>query len=88
VEQIDAWWVDNRPTAPGLFADELAAAFGRLASFPHAGTEYPHSTVAGIRRLLLQRTRYHVYYLTDDTEGVVSVLAVWHASRGSGPPLV
>jgi transposase len=37
------------------------------------------------RRVLLPRARYHVYYVPRG--GVVLVLAVWHAKRGSGPPL-
>ncbi len=35
--------------------------------------------------MLLARSRYHVYYAPLDDE--VVVLAIWHASRGSGPPL-
>jgi hypothetical protein len=31
------------------------------------------------------RSRYHVYYAPLDDALVV--LAVWHASRGTGPPL-
>jgi hypothetical protein len=38
-----------------------------------------HATV------LLARSRYHVYYAPLDDALVV--LAVWHASGGSGPPL-
>jgi len=39
----------------------------------------------GIRRLILPRTRYHVYYRVAGQ--VLEILAVWHAVRGSGPGL-
>jgi hypothetical protein len=34
---IDRWWRRERPAAPNLFAEELAAAFELLASVPKAG---------------------------------------------------
>ncbi len=39
----------------------------------------------GVRRLLLRATRYHVYYRVRDE--TLEVLAVWHATRGTGPGL-
>jgi hypothetical protein len=35
----------------------------------------------------MPRTRYHVYYITDDPAARVWILAVWHAARGERPPL-
>jgi hypothetical protein len=37
--------------------------------------------------MLLLRTQYHVYYVVDGPQRVVTVLAVWHTARGSGPVL-
>jgi hypothetical protein len=39
----------------------------------------------GVRRLLLRATRYHVYYRVR--EETLEVLALWHATRGTGPGL-
>jgi plasmid stabilization system protein ParE len=50
-----------------------------------SANSYRQSPIVGIRRVLLPRTRYHVYYVAR--EDVVLVLAVWHAKRGSGPPM-
>lgn len=83
--EIDAWWRRNRPTSPELFLDELAQAFSLLSHAPSIGHLYRASPVAGTRRLLMKRTRYHVYYVPTDVE--VRVLAIWHARRGVGPPL-
>jgi plasmid stabilization system protein ParE len=68
-----------------LFLDELEAAFSLIGHAPDVGRSYRRSPIVGTRRVLLPRTRYHVYYV--QLEGVVLVLAVWHAKRGSGPPL-
>jgi hypothetical protein len=35
----------------------------------------------------MPRTRYHVYFAVEDARALVRVYAVWHASRGHGPPL-
>jgi P2-related tail formation protein len=39
VASVAAWWQDNRPAAPALFRDELAAAVGKLETTPSAGIE-------------------------------------------------
>jgi plasmid stabilization system protein ParE len=83
--KIDGWWRNNRSAAPDLFLSELAAAFEILAGAPQIGRLYRQSPVQHTRRLLLQETRYHVYYVQTADE--IRVLAVWHARRGAGPPL-
>ena len=49
------------------------------------GRLYRRSPVPGTRRVLLKRTRYHVYYVANDRQ--VLVLALCHGRRGTGPPL-
>jgi len=62
-----------------------AASFEIIGHAPNIGHMYRHSPVPGARRVLLQGTRYHVYYVLH--ADYVRVLAVWHAQRGVGPPL-
>jgi plasmid stabilization system protein ParE len=38
-----------------------------------------------VRRVLLHRTRYHLYYTAGGE--LVQVLALWHARRGRDPEL-
>jgi plasmid stabilization system protein ParE len=85
IREIDAWWRKNRPAAPGLFLNELNESFELIAGAPQIGRLYRQSPVRHTRRLLLGRTRYHVYYVALVAE--VWVLTVWHAQRGVGPPL-
>ena len=77
------WWRENRPAAPNLFEEELAEASTRLATQPEIGMAFSRPRAPKTRRLLLRRTRYHVYYEHDD-EGVL-VHAVWGAVRGRPP---
>lgn len=82
---IGDWWRTHRPGAPSLFAEELAHCFIVLAQAPDIGKPYRrHSSVPGLRRVLLRSTRYHVYYVPRPD--AVGVLAVWHSHRGQSPP--
>jgi plasmid stabilization system protein ParE len=83
VERADAWWRENRPAAPDLFANELDQALVALEGAPGLGLRYEPKP--GIRRLLLQRTSYHLYFLVQADR--VYVVAVWSAYRGRGPAL-
>lgn len=86
-ETIDAWWRIYRPAAPELFAEELAAAVNRLEIAPLSGLEYDAGESGCFRRLLLQRTRYHVYYRFNAEDSTVHIHVIWHTARGTGPDL-
>jgi plasmid stabilization system protein ParE len=87
VRQIETWWRANRPAAPTLFSDELIRLFERLAEGTAPGVKYPFGGAFEVRRALLARSRYHVYYSLEREEDLVKVRAVWHAARGRGPAL-
>ncbi len=83
IDRIDAWWRENRPAAPDLFAEEFMAALSALADTPAMGVRY--APRPSVRRLLLRRAHHHVYVTDDGT--TVYVVAVWNAYRGCGPRL-
>ena len=85
VREIDRWWRKNRLSSPELFVEELTEAFDIISHAPLLGRLYRQSPVPGTRRVLMNGTRYHVYYVPLADE--VRVIAVWHARRGLGPPL-
>ncbi|MBK9259119.1 MAG: type II toxin-antitoxin system RelE/ParE family toxin [Polyangiaceae bacterium] len=87
VREISRWWKANRPQRPNLFREELAGARHLLLRIPNAGSRYRLSKYPNVRRLLLLRTRHHVYYVVNETQRLVTILAVWHTSREYGPPL-
>lgn len=87
IRRVAAWWREHRLAAPSLFSNELADALELLATNPAWGAPYAERGGVHVRRVLLRRSRYHVYFSYDGARDLVSVRAVWHCSRGSGPPL-
>lgn len=85
VREISRWWRENRPSNPGLFREEMTSATARLSVLPGAGAPYEWQGMCGVRRLLLPRTSYHVYYVVNEQDRQVTVMAVWHTARGHGP---
>jgi plasmid stabilization system protein ParE len=81
------WWTDHRTKAPDAFVDELEAAFALIEELPYAGEAVRHARVSGLRRVLLGRVRYHLYYRVSEDMVAVEVLALWHTSRGTPPRL-
>ena len=63
IRAVGDWWRENRPAAPELFADELTAALDAISTHPGLGRRYPHPRVSGVRRALLRKSRYHVYFV-------------------------
>ena len=88
VRRAKEWWVRNRGAAPAPLKEELAHALVMIVEFPDIGKVYEHPEIPGLRRLLLRRTRYHIYYVHDATAHEVLVLAFWSAVRGRDPVLV
>jgi plasmid stabilization system protein ParE len=85
--EIEAWWAENRPAAPSLFAQEFRDTLEYIARNPGVGTSWPTPRRPDLRRVLMPRTKHHVYFRVDVPKQVVQVLAVWGAPRGRGPRL-
>lgn len=77
------WWRAKRPAATGLLRVELARAFQLLGARPEIGARATNARLVGVRRVLLSRVRYHLYYRVRGN--VIEILALWHVSRGTGP---
>lgn len=82
IEEINVWWRANRPAAPELFLLELRATLSIAALSPSLGAPARDVRLRAVRRLILQRTRYHVYYRVAGQ--MLEVLAVWYAAPGRG----
>jgi plasmid stabilization system protein ParE len=78
------WWLENRPKAPDAFAEEIERTFDLVRSLPSVGEPVKHPRVSGVRRVLLGRVQYYLYYRTVSDEAV-EILALWHTSRGTRP---
>ena len=85
IDKAAEWWAENRPAAPGAVRTDVGEALALLARQPGIGTAYEGARTKGVRRLLVGRIRYFIYYrVTPDT---LDVLAVWHVSCGKQPSL-
>jgi plasmid stabilization system protein ParE len=85
-ERHARWWRENRPAARFLFDDELRAALEQIRTSPELGVAYHAMQGREHRRVLLTKTRYHVYYRLV-TAHRVRVVAIWGAVRRRGPAL-
>ena len=74
-KQLDTWWTENRPAAPALFAREFASAVALLAVAPGAGARFQRSQYAGVRRIVLQKTRNLVFYTYSRDTELVHIIA-------------
>lgn len=86
-DEMDTWWRAHRPKAPGLFARELVEVGESIAATPTLGIRYRTRSGKVARRILMPKTRTHVYFEVDDEKEMIVVLAVWGAPRRRGPRL-
>lgn len=87
IRVAEGWWRLNRTKAPNAIREELERAASIISVQPEAGARALNVSLAGVRRLRLARIRYYVYYsLLPDPERI-EILAFWHESRGSQPPI-
>lgn len=87
VERASDRWQKYRPSAPFLVEQELDEALRRLRTMPKIGIPYAMSKRSEVRRLLLPKTEYHLYYTLERDETVIVIHSVWGARRGRGPKL-
>ena len=86
IESSQAWWATNRD-ARALFVEELEAAERAIRANPHVGVVYATHDTGDVRRILLPKTKHHLYYRYRADRDEVTVLAVWGAPRSRGPKL-
>jgi hypothetical protein len=87
VAEARRWWRANRTKAPDALEDELTTALYLLATTPAIGAVARNVVLPGVRRILLNRVNYFIYYRPIAESRIVQVVALWHARRGTGPRL-
>lgn len=83
IERVIHWWAEHRPAAPGAVRKDLRAALDLLLEQPDIGSRVDQASSPNVRRFHVDRIRYWVYYRASGRR--LTVLSVWHASRGRGP---
>ena len=79
------WWLENRPAARDLFDEELAEVLENIRTTPALGAAYPAKLGVPVRRVLMKRTKTHVFFAVHGE--VIFVVSVWGAQRRRGPKL-
>jgi plasmid stabilization system protein ParE len=85
IQRLAIWWQQNRQAAPDAVAIELERAFALLAVNPGLGTLARNAKLSGVRRVHLAKIHHHLYYRVGGN--AVDILALWHTSRDSAPPV-
>ena len=82
---VRAWWRSHRDERLA-FDEDLVAARDRLKTGPKHKV-YGFIDGEPIRRMLLERTGYHLYYVIYESNDLVRIVAIWGATLGAGPDL-
>lgn len=81
------WWKRNVGNSPTHLVAGLRHAQERLSATPFVGVPVTDDVLLNLRRLTLIQSRYFIFYEVDESAGEVTVLRVWHMSRGRPPKL-
>jgi hypothetical protein len=85
-ETEDRWWREHR-AAKELFATEFEEILRQIAAAPGTGQRYRRARGKLIQRILMKKTRCHVYYFHDVGRDVLEIHSIWGARRRRGPAL-
>jgi hypothetical protein len=85
--EMDTWWREHRAGARDLFARELADVLKLIVGIPTVGAAHITKSGKVLRRVLMPKTRNHVYFQVDESRELITVHAIWGAPRGRGPRL-
>ena len=80
-----AWWEEHRDKAPDLFRRVLAAIVAMLRASPTDAQQYTGDAGQIIWRLLMPKTKNHVYFRVDDAAQEVEIVTLWNAVGGTEP---
>ena len=82
------WWRANRDKAPGLFIEELRDVVSKLRRDTDVARQpYSGQGETSVWRLLMPKTRHHVYYTRDERADIAHVVLVDSAIGDVGPDL-
>lgn len=85
--EIAEWWMAHREASPLLLSEELERCLSLLETSPDVGARFHRAHIPGVRRLLMRRTKHHLYYLHDERNAVAYIIAIWGAPKVGPPPL-
>jgi plasmid stabilization system protein ParE len=85
-ERIDARWCEFAAD-PSVFARELLDAIELLETTRSPGSPFPTAKHPSLKRLLLRRSRCHIYFEVDEPKQMIRILHIWDGRRERPPRL-
>ena len=79
--EANDWWREHRAANPDALHAELTRAFDLVAAQPGIGAPAQQPSLRGVRRVLLRRVGYLLYYRIAARKGELHILAFRHARR-------
>jgi len=64
-----------------------APVLGQISSMPEVGQRYRRTRDKLIQRVLMPRTRCHIYYFHNQEQRVIEIHSLWAARKERGPEL-
>lgn len=86
MERIDGRW-RAKADHPDLFLLEIQDAVEFLETVSTPGTPCPTRKRPYLKRILLEKTKCHVYFEIHQRRAVIDVLTVWDGRRERPPKL-
>ena len=87
LERVGRKWRKLRPAVPDLVLEEFDDALTHLENTPHSGELLGTRRGLPLRRWLLPKTQYHLYFTVDVTRQVLTIHSIWGARRERAPKL-
>jgi hypothetical protein len=85
-ERIDARW-RKLADHPNVFASEFREAIELLETTQSPGSPCPTPKHRSLKRVLLPKSRCHLYFEVSERKQVIQILEVWDGRRGRSPKL-
>jgi len=70
-----------------LFTRELLDVIELLETTRSPGSPFPTKKHPKLKRLLLRKSRCHVYFEVDEARAVIEIVQIWDGRRGRLPKL-
>ncbi len=85
-DRVNARWA-KAGDEPTLYAREFLEAVKHLGTVGNPGTPWGTSKRPHLKRLLLEKSKCHVYFVIDEKRELLTVVDVWNGQRGRPPKL-
>ena len=87
IEEASDWWRKHREGSPDALSEDLVRTLDIIARQPGIGSPAASQRLKDVRRVLLPRVGYFLFYRVARRRSELQVLAFWHAKRGASPKL-